>query len=130
MKTNKQRNSGFMLAELIVGITVLAALIISVTLSLHGFKQFNHYQWMRQHCLAAAQAQMDSVATTAAVIPETQLKALWPRVTVALAREPGQGQWQGLQRIDVTAQGKSYERTVKVQLSRYVQPRGTSNDSF
>jgi type II secretory pathway pseudopilin PulG len=120
MNTNKQGNSGFMLAELIVGITVLAALIISVTLSLHGFKQFNHYQWMRQHCLAAAQAQMDSVATTAAVIPETQLQALWPRVTVALAREPGQGQWQGLQRIDVTAQGKSYERTVKVTLSRYV----------
>jgi len=110
-----------MLAELIVGITVLAALIISVTLSLHGFKQFNHYQWMRQHCLAAAQAQMDSVATCATVIPEPQLQALWPRVNVSLARHPGQGQWQGLQRINVTAQGKSYERTVKVTLSRYVQ---------
>jgi type II secretory pathway pseudopilin PulG len=121
MKTKKQQKFGFMLAELIVGITVLAALIIAVTLSLHGFKQFNHYQWMRQHCLAAAQAQMDSVATTAAVIPETQLQALWPRVTVALTREPGQGQWQGLQRIDVMAQGKSYERTVKITLSRYVQ---------
>ena len=122
MKMNRQRNPGFMLAELIVGITVLAALIISVMLSLHGFRQFNHYQWMRQHCLAAAQAQMDSVATTSALIPEAQLQALWPRVTVSLARHPGQGQWQGLQRLDVTAQGKSYERTVKVQLSRYIHP--------
>jgi len=65
---------------------------------------------------------MGSVATTSAVIPEKQLQALWPRVTVSLARHPGQDQWQGLQRIDVTAQGKSYERTVKVTLSRYVQP--------
>lgn len=121
MKTNRQRNPGFMLAELIVGITVLAALIISVTLSLHGFRQFNHYQWMRQHCVAAAQAQMDSVATSSGMIPEKQLQALWPRVTVSLARHPGQGQWQGLQRIDVMAQGKSYERTVKVTLSRYIQ---------
>jgi len=121
MKITMKRNPGFILAELIVGVTVLAALIICVTLSLHGFRQFNHYQWMRQHCLAAAQAQLDSVATTSAVIPDAQLQALWPRVTVSLARHPGQGDWEGLQRIDVTALGKSYERTVKVKLSRYVQ---------
>ena len=122
MNTNKQRNTGFLLAELIVGITVLATLIICVALTLHGFRQFNHYQWIRQHCLAAAQAQMDSVATTSETIPAGQLQTLWPRVTVSLIREPGQGQWQGLQRIDVTAQAMSFERTVRVTLSRYVQP--------
>ncbi len=120
MKKNRHRNPGFILAELNVGITVLGAFIVCVTLSLHGFRQFNHYQWMRQHCLAAALAQMDSVATTSDMIPEEQLQALWPRVTVSLARHAGQGQWQGLQRIDVIAQGKSYERTVKVTLSRYM----------
>lgn len=122
MKTNKQRNPGFMLAELIVGISVLAALIISVALTLHGFRQFNHYQWVRQHCLAAAQAQLDSVVKTSDMIPEGQLQALWPRVSVSLERHAGQGQWEGLQRIDVSAKAKSYERTVKVTLSRYVQP--------
>lgn len=113
---------GFLLAEMIVALTVLAALLISFALALHGFKQFNHYQWMRQQCLAAAGAQLDCLSVTRSPLSEEDLKRLWPRVTLVTSRTQGLDQWEGLDHYRVTGQAPSFHRVVKVTLARYGVP--------
>ena len=118
-----KRSPGFIFAELIVSITVLGTLMVCLALALHSFRQFNHYQWMRQRCLAAAQAQLDHINATGQPLPEETAQALWPRITTDIQREPGQGQWSGLQRVEIKAQAPSFRRQVRVTLSRYMEDR-------
>ncbi len=113
---------GFLMAEMIVAMIVLAALLVSFGLALHGFKQFNHYQWTRQQCVAAAQAQLDSLTVMGSPILEEDLQRLWPRVTLVTSRSPGLDQWQGLDHHEVIGQAPSFHRVVKVTLSRYGAP--------
>jgi type II secretory pathway pseudopilin PulG len=111
-----------MLAELIVAMSLFALLLAGLTVSVGGFGAFNRHQWARQQCIAAAMAQLDSVAATGAPIDTDKCKRLWPRVTVSLERTPGEGQWAGLERIDVKAGAQAGPRQVVVKLSRYVAP--------
>ncbi len=115
-----QKPSGFILAELIVSITILGILTVCFALALHNFREFNHYQWMRLRCLAAAQAQLDCVSATGRPVPETTAQALWPRLTTEIAIQAGQGQWAGLQRVGVTVKGQSFRRQLHVSLARYM----------
>lgn len=114
--------NGFMLAELIVAMSLFALLLAGLTVSVGGFSAFNRHQWARQQCIAAAMAQLDSVAATGAPIDPDDCQRLWPRVTVSLERTPGEGQWAGLERIDVKAGTQAGPRQVVVELSRYVAP--------
>ena len=116
----KTQNCGFMLTEMIVAATLLGILLVGLALSLHGFARFNRYQLVRQRCIAAAQAELDSITATGTPIPDEDVKRLWPKLTVSIKSSPGTGQWQGLKLIEVTANGKSFRKEVKVQLSRYV----------
>ena len=116
----KTQNCGFMLTEMIVAATLLATLLVGLALSLHGFARFNRYQLVRQRCIAAAQAELDSITATGTPIGDEDFKHLWPKLTVSIKSSPGTGQWQGLKLIEVTANGKSFRKEVKVQLSRYV----------
>ena len=118
----RRSQRGFLLAEMIVALIVLATLLVSFGLALHGFKQFNHYQWMRQQCVAAVQAQLDSLIVTGSALTEQDLNRLWPRVTLSMSRIPGLAQWEGLDRYQVTAQAPSFHRVVRVILSRYGPP--------
>ena len=111
------RRRGLMLTELIVTLGVVALLLACTAASLQGLRRFSHYQWTRQQCIAAAQAQLDSLATLGRDLPD---QTLWPRVTLTTRRVEGEGQWRGLQRLDVTARAESYRHTVRVRLSRYV----------
>jgi len=119
-----RQTNGFMLAELIVAMSLFALLLAGLTVSVGGFGAFNRHQWARQQCIAAAMAQLDSVAATGAPIDADECKRLWPRVTVSLERAPGEGQWAGLERIDVKAGAQAGSRHVVVELSRYVAPAG------
>ena len=116
----KTQNCGFMLTEMIVAATLLATLLVGLALSLHGFARFNRYQLVRQRCIAAAQAELDSITATGTPIRNEDFKRLWPKLTVSIQSSPGTGQWQGLKLIEVTANGRSFRKEVKVQLSRYV----------
>jgi type II secretory pathway pseudopilin PulG len=111
---------GFLLTELIVAMSVMGLLLGGLIFSLTGFAKFNRYQLIRQQCIAAAQAQLDSIAATGRSIPDEDLSRLWPGLTVAVKQTPGEGQWQAAQRVEVTASGKSARTEVSIRLSRYI----------
>ena len=113
------KSSGFGLAELIVALGVLGLLLTLLGVSLYQTRTFSHGQWTRQHCIAAAQAKLDSLEARQ---PLTQAEAarLWPRIELVTSRSAGQGPWQGLTRVTVVASGQSYRHPIHVTLSRYI----------
>lgn len=120
MTDRAEKHCGFLLAEMIVSLTVLATLLIMFALSLNGLARFNRYQLVRQRCIAAAQAELDAITRTGERIPSQQFQRLWPRLTVAIKTSPGEGQWEALELVEVTTGGKSFGHEVKVQLCRYI----------
>jgi len=115
-----ENHRGFLLTEMIVSLTVLATLLIMFALSLNALARFNRYQLVRQRCIAAAQAELDAITQTGERIPPQEFQRLWPRLTVAIKTSPGEGQWEDLDLVEVTASGKSFGHEVKVQVSRYI----------
>ena len=111
---------GYLLVEIIVSIAILGILILAFAMSLNGFARFNRVQLVRQQCAAAAQAQLDSIATTGKPIPDEDFQRLWPKLSVSIKQLDGTGQWQGLNLFEVEANGMSFSQPVKVQLSRYM----------
>ena len=120
MFAKNKKYSGFLLTEVIVAAGVLGTILVALALSMYGFAKFNRYQLVKQQCIAAAQAQLDSITTTGIPIPDKDFKRLWPGLDVNIKSSAGAGQWQGLSLVEVTANGMSYTKEVKVRLARYV----------
>jgi type II secretory pathway pseudopilin PulG len=124
-----QRGRGFMLAELIVALSILGILMAGLAVTLQGVGRFNRLLWCRQQCLAAAQAQLDSVAATGRTLDPNTVAVLWPRLKTETEVRPGQGLWQGLALVKVTASVPTGRHVVRVTLSRYEDvPRVTSRE--
>ncbi len=119
-----RKNGGFLFTELIVSLSIIGLILACLGTSLIGFGRFNHYQLTRQHCTAAAQAQLDSIAVTGKEIDEENFNRLWPKVDVSIDVLDGTGQWQGLKLIKVKSKANSFNRVVKVELSRYLPAEG------
>jgi type II secretory pathway pseudopilin PulG len=119
MTKGKVTYRGFMMAELIVSLAILAMLMVTFAISLDGFRRLNHYHLTKQHCVSAAQATLDSIAVTGAAIDEGEIKRLWPDVSIRIEESEGTGQWKGLKLISVTASGTSLNKKTNVCLSRY-----------
>lgn len=129
MSVRNRRHSGFLLTEMTVSLTLMAMLLAGLALSLHGIAKFNHYQLVRQKCIAAAQAQLESIAVTGGPIPDEDLADLWSNISVSAEKSPGTGQWSSMELVEVTAIGRSFRKEVRIQLSRYLrhgQPTGGS----
>ena len=120
MSRKSRRYAGFWLTEIIVALAVMGVIMMSLGLSLRGFAKFNRYQLVRQRCIAAAQAQLDSITATNEPIPEEGFQRLWPDITVSVKMSPGAGRWEAMTLVEVTAAAKSFRKEVKVRLSRYV----------
>ncbi len=108
------------MTEIIISLTILGILLIGLALSLDAFRRFNHYQLVKQRCIAAAQAQLDSITATGKSIPDEDFKRLWPKLSVSIKESAGTGQWEGMKLVKVAARGNSFDKEVKVKLSRYV----------
>jgi type II secretory pathway pseudopilin PulG len=117
--TKNKTNRGFLMTELMVSLVVLGMLLIAFTISLDGFRRLNNYQLVKQHCISAAQATLDSIAATGATIDENDLNRLWPNISIQIDESQGSGQWNGLKLITVTAKGQSLSKKTEVRLSRY-----------
>jgi type II secretory pathway pseudopilin PulG len=115
-----KKNSGFFLTEIIVASAIIGMLLVGLAMSMYGFAKFNRYQLVRQQCMAAAQGELDSITTTGKPIPDEDFKRLWPKLDVNIKSSAGTDQWQGLSLVEVTANGMSYSKEVKVKLARYV----------
>ncbi|MBN2182310.1 MAG: type II secretion system protein [Sedimentisphaerales bacterium] len=120
MSNKNKKNSGYVLIELTVAMFLLGVLLVAFALALNGFARFNRFQLIRQRCTAAAQAQLDSIATTGKPIAEEDFRRLWPRLEVSIKESDGTGQWQGLNLVEVETNGMSFNQKVKVRLSRYM----------
>ncbi len=117
------------MAEIIASLSIMGLLLVGLALSLHGFRKFNHYQMVRQRCIAAAQAELESITATGRPIRSEDFKRLWPKLDVSIKTKAGDGQWEGMKLAEVTASGKSLGKEVKVQLSRYILRTGTLQDN-
>jgi type II secretory pathway pseudopilin PulG len=120
MFQRKNKADGFLITELIVGIALLGLILAGLGLTASGLTRFNRYQWARQQCLAAAQAQLDSLTATGRPLDDPNVARLWPEVTLTTDRTPGEGQWAGLELLKVTATANTRPRQTAVQLARYV----------
>ena len=120
MSYSKRRFAGFLLVELIVALTVIAILLAGMAFSLNGIAKFNRYQLVRQQCIAAAQAQLDSLTATGRSISEEDFSRLWSGLRVSIKETEGTGQWQGLKLVEVTTTGKSFRNQVQIRLARYI----------
>ncbi|MBN1975029.1 MAG: hypothetical protein JW787_15415 [Sedimentisphaerales bacterium] len=118
---HRKKYKGVFLAELIVAFTVLGMLMACLGLSLRGFAKFNLFQAVRQQCVAAAQAQLDSIAATGQPVADDDFKRLWPKIDVTIEQSEGTGKWQGLKLVRAKTNGMSYNTPVKVELSRYIE---------
>jgi len=108
------------MTEMIVALTVLAMLLAGLALSMNGLGKFNRYQLIRQQCIAAAQAELDSLTATGKSISDEDFLRIWPQLSVSVKKSDGTGQWQTMNLVEVTASGRSFRKEVKIQLSRYV----------
>ena len=120
MSVKNKKYSGFFITEIIVASAILGILLVGLALSLYGFAKFNRYQLVRQQCIAAAQAELDSITITGKPIPDADFKRLWPKLGVNIKKSAGTSQWQGMKLVEVTATGKSFNKEVNVQLARYI----------
>jgi hypothetical protein len=109
-----------MLAELIVAATILGMILVGLAVSLDGFARFNHYELVRQRCIAAGIAQLDSVTATGRPISEEAFGKRWPKLEFSVDQMPGEGQWEGNKLVTVTVSGPSTNHKARVTLSRYV----------
>lgn len=120
MSLKKRRYGGFLFAEMTVSLTVIAMLLAGVAFSLNGIAKFNHYQLVRQQCIAAAQAELDSLTATGKPIEDEDFSRIWPQLSVSIEKSAGQGQWQGTQLVKVTTSGKYLRKQVIIEMSRYI----------
>jgi type II secretory pathway pseudopilin PulG len=105
---------------MIVAAMILGLIAAALAMALYTFSRLNHYQLTTQHCIAAAQAQLDSITATGKPIPDEDFQRLWPKLKISLESTPGTGQWKGMNLAKVTASGRSFSTKVNIQLSRYV----------
>ncbi len=110
MSGMKNKYGGFTMAEILVALVVLGMVMAGLALSLRTFAKLNRYQWMKQHCIAAAQAQLDSITVTGETIRDEDFKRLWPDLSVSIKESAGAGQWEGMKFVEVTENGRTFSK--------------------
>jgi NaMN:DMB phosphoribosyltransferase len=115
-----REENGMILTELIVAMSVLALLMAGFATALGAYGAINHFYMCKQRCIAAAQAQLDSISVTGKALDEEEFKKLWPKVELSIEKSQGTGQWQSLTLVTVRTEAKTCGRTVTVELSRYI----------
>jgi type II secretory pathway pseudopilin PulG len=112
--------SGWLLVELLAGLSILTVLLAGLAVSQASLARFNAWQLARQRCLAAADAEMESLAATGKPLPQDKLDRLWPEVQITVSRQDGVGDWAGLTLVKIVVAAESKGRPVRVELARYV----------
>ncbi|HET6430046.1 MAG TPA: hypothetical protein VM389_01975 [Phycisphaerae bacterium] len=117
---NRSAAGGWLVAELLVGMSLIALIIGALAAVSFQARQLEELHVLKQQCLAAGQGQLDSISATGRALSDADVQRLWPGVETAIARADGAGDWAGLTRVSVTATARRNQRTVRVELARYV----------
>ena len=116
---------GWTLAEVVISVVVLGILIAGFGAAQGSFRTFSAYQWTRRQCIAAGEAQLDSIAATGRALSKEDAARLWPGVRSQIVRSPGKDDWAGLMRVRVTTSAPVDGRTVTITLARYMNLEST-----
>ena len=73
MSLIKTKGAGFLLVETIIAIVIIGILLTGIALSLNEFRRLNGYQLLKQRCIAAGQAQLDSIAAGGEIISDEEI---------------------------------------------------------
>jgi hypothetical protein len=123
-----KKYKGYLFAELVTGFAIFGILLVSLGILLHGLAKFNLCQVVRQQCVAAAQAQLDSISATGQPVSENDFNRLWPKINVTIEQSEGTGQWKGLKLVRAKTSGMSFNSHVKVELARYIEISETEKE--
>ena len=111
---------GFLLAEVLASSAVLGILLVGLAVTLSGSVKANRGLLVKQRCIAAAEAELDSLTVTGRPVAKEDLNRLWPKLELCIKMSDGMGQWEGMKLVEVTAASKSFRKKVEVTLSRYI----------
>lgn len=114
----RSRYQGILSIEMITAISLLAIFIGVIAALGNTFGKLNRHLWLRHTCIAAGQAQLDSVLVTGQPIDQARFSELWPDVLCSISRKDGEGQWLGLQRVEVHVSAAN--NAVSMQFSQYI----------
>jgi type II secretory pathway pseudopilin PulG len=117
---NRRKYSGSLTIEVITAIFLLIVITAALLTSLRFYGYYNRLQWTRQRCMAAAQAQLDSIMVQNAPLSPEEIQHLWPGVKCTLSKQPGQNQWKDLDLYTATTTAQVRKRTVSIQMKRYI----------
>lgn len=117
-------SGGWIMAEALVALTVLGIIMGGLALSQNTFRTFNALQLARLRCIAAGEGQLDSIAATGEPIPQEKFRQLWDDVWATVEQTPGRDEWAGLTLVKVTTVSRAGGRETKVELARYLKPKG------
>ena len=120
----KKLNSGFLMTELIVTLTVLCTILTCFAILLGNIRDLGRYNLCRQHCTQAAIAQLDSISVTGRPLPDDKLKSLWGGVTTQIAETSGTEQWQGLKLVKVKSTAYLGKKKIAIEFARYIHKNG------
>ena len=116
----KRSCGGWIMIEMIVTLIILGMLVVALAQIQYQIQRFNGVQLARMRCIAAAQAELDSITARGQGIDDAELARLWPSVRLEVEQSAGEADWTGLKLLKVTAVGKSNGPEVRVELARYV----------
>ena len=123
MLVKDRKHNGFLLVEMVTALTALGVLLLCLALTMDGFRRLNNYHLVKQQCISAAQAELDSISVSGEAIAKNDFERLWPHLSISIEESDASGQWDGLKLVKVKAQGKSFNRDVKIGLCRYMEKR-------
>ena len=118
MQINR-KNNGWIAAEVIAAMAIIVMVLGGLTISMIAFNKANKFNMHRLRCLAAANAQLDSLQTTKQAIDEDDINRLWPNIKTEITTVPGADQWEGFMITTVTAYNQEIEKK-RVIVSRYI----------
>ncbi len=119
MKTGKS-DRGSLTIEVVVSLLLLITLTLCLLSAMQFHGRSNRILLVRQQCISAAQAQLDSLTIDKKPLEPETCERLWPGLVFSIEKTPGQRQWAGLELYKVNAAGRVGKRTVSVQTARYI----------
>jgi type II secretory pathway pseudopilin PulG len=110
----RHRQSGWLTIELAVALAVLLTIMAALGSLLYSTGNYNRILWARQQCIAAGQAQLDSIAKTGNPLPPADVERLWPGIHCTVEAAPGTGPWQALRQVRIQVNTRVRNKTVEV----------------
>ena len=110
------RRQGYLMLEAVAALGMLTLLLGGLLLHGSHTRGMARIQASRQLCLSAARGQLDLLAAGGKPLGQAESADLWPDVRLAVRRSPGQGDWQGLTLVEVTASASPGQGAAEVQV--------------